>query len=210
MSRDLTTALKNELAAAGMRLVIFVSADFPSGTLRIFTGLGQITWNSETWTGMGQLLSISQIGESGSIVANALNVTLSGIPSDALNKCLTECRSGRDFKLWLGAMDDSGAVIADPYLAFSGYPDVPTVTDDGATCTISLTVESDLADLQRARPRACTHVDQQILHPGDMFFERAEYIQNWNGAWGRLNSGQKTVINVPIMGVTVHIPYTQP
>lgn len=191
MSRDLTTPLANQLKAAGFRPVVFVEADYPSGPVRLWTGVGEITWDSKTWTGAGNLLAIAAIQESGQPVANALQITISGIPSAYISNALTESRLGRSVKLWLGAQGDAGAIVADPYLAFSGSLDVPVVTDSGQACSIEVTVESDLEDLQRPRIRRYTHQDQQVTHPMDLFFVFVDSIQNWNGAWGHLNSGQK-------------------
>src|SRR3546814_19533462 len=54
-----------------------------------------------------------------------------------------DVRQGLPAKLWLGAMDSSGSVIADPYLVFEGLTDVAEIEEGGETETISISAEKD-------------------------------------------------------------------
>lgn len=176
MARELTAGMQAEVQAASLRPVVFYEGEFASGTLRLWSGLGTKSWNGQSWLGAGNLLGVSEISETADIRAVAFTVSLSGDVSALISLALAEARLGKPGKVWFGTLDAAGAVTTDPYLAFSGRLDVPTIDDAGAACTIAIRYESRLADLQRPRERRWTHEDQQIDYPGDMFFEYQESL----------------------------------
>jgi len=188
MSRDLTSAVQAELLKMKVKPVIFVEAVFTSGTLRVWSGIGTVSWNGQTWTGVGNLGGISPISEGTEPHADGIELSLSGIPSDLVTKALGECRPNAPVKLWFGFLDEAEAVIADPYQSFGGRMDVPSVEEGGDTSTIKLRVENRLVDFNRARERRFTHEDQQIDYPGDLGFEYVAGHQEWNGVWGKPGS----------------------
>ena len=55
MARDLDASLLAEVTAAATRVVFLYEAEFSSGTTRAWTGVGDLSWNGETWTGVGRL-----------------------------------------------------------------------------------------------------------------------------------------------------------
>jgi hypothetical protein len=189
VSRDLTAGLLAEVTAASLRPVLFYEGEFGSGGapayLRLWSGVGSISWNGNTWTGAGRLLGVSPIGETTDVVAKGATVSLSGMPSDLISTALGNARHGRKGRVWLGAMDGAGAVIADPFLSFEGLLDVPDIEDSGETCTISIAYESRLVELKRPRERRYTHEDQQIDYPGDLGFNFVPSIQDINIKQGR-------------------------
>jgi hypothetical protein len=178
VSRDLTAGVITELDAANLRPVIFYEGVFSGGTLRLWSGVGSITWNSQSWTGAGQLLGISAINETADIRAEGITLSLSGLPSALISSALAQAQLGLAGSVWLGVMTAAGAIIADPYMAFKGKLDVPSIEDNGDTCTISISYENQLIDLERARIRRWTHDDQQIDYPGDRGFEYMPTLQD--------------------------------
>lgn len=206
MARNLGAGPLAQLLASHIRLVFFVQATFTSGTVYIWNGVGNITWNSITWTGLGNLVSISSVSEATDISAKSITLTLNAIPSDLLSKCLGEVRQGNEVKLWLGFLDSAGAVIADPYQSFSGHMDVPTINEGVATSTIDLTCENPLIDMNRSPERRFTHDDQKIDYPTDNGFIWVGAIQVWNGVWGKAGPGGSLV--KPGSGSTSHVGST--
>lgn len=185
MSRDLTSAVQAELLKMKLRPAIFVEGQFTSGMLRVWSGIGTISWNGQSWTGVGNLGGISPISEGTEPHADGVELSLSGIPSELITKALGECRPNAPVKIWFGFLDESDAVIADPYQSFGGRMDVPSIDEGGETSTIRLRVENRLVDFNRARERRFTHEDQQIDFPGDLGFEYVAGLQEWNGVWGK-------------------------
>jgi hypothetical protein len=182
--RDLTTALMAEMAKKSLAPILLVETQFLSGWVRLWTGRGGLQWNGETWGGIvlpnDQLIgAISQLTESNDMTADMMTLSLSGIPSTAIAQVLNEVRPSFVCNVYLGALDTAtGLPIATPYRSWSGYTDVPTISDAGETCTIQLTVESRMAELQRTRDWWYTHEDQQLISPGDMGFQFVGGIQD--------------------------------
>tara|TARA_R100000315_G_C5229780_1_gene140735 strand:+ start:1280 stop:1891 length:612 start_codon:yes stop_codon:yes gene_type:complete len=183
MSRNLTTAVQNQLAASELEPFFAIKLAFDSGDVRIWTGYTDITVASETYIGGGQLLSISPIEETVEVAARGVNLALNGIDSSLVSVALTESYQGRAAKVYLGVIS-SGAVVADPYLVFDGRMDVMTIEDAGETASISLSAESRLIDLERARVRRFTDNDQQNQFPGDTSLRFVADLQDKEIAWG--------------------------
>lgn len=163
--------MQTEVAASLLRPVAFYEGEFASGTVRLWSGVDTISWNGQSWEGAGNLLGVSPVTETVDVRASGVSVSLSGNVSSLIATALNERRLGKPGKLWLGAMNASGAIIADPYLAFSGRLDQSRIVDGGEDCTIAMGYESRLAALERPRERRWTHEDQQIDFPGDRGFE---------------------------------------
>lgn len=186
MSRDLTTALETEVTAGTLRPVLFIEAEFDAGFLRLWSGLGEISWDGKTWTGAGGVLAFSPPDETLDNRASGGTITLQGITSDVLSTVIGEAVQGAPVKAWLGAFDESGDIIADPYQWLDGELDVPSIEDSGETCTISVSVENRLqALLERAPEWRYTPESHAIEYPGDKFFEFVPKIQDVQVPWGR-------------------------
>jgi hypothetical protein len=185
MNRNATAAFVAALSDQDLRPVIFFEGEFASGWVRLWSGLGDVSWNGRTWSGAGSLLGIGSIEETEEVVAGGTAVSLSGVPLDLVQLAIAEARQGLPGRLWLGLLTETGEIIADPVQAFSGRLDVPEIADDANTCTITISYESRLIDLNTARSWRYTHESQQSLYPGDRGFEYVTAIQDREITWGR-------------------------
>lgn len=188
MSRNLTGGMVTELTAFRVRPVLFAEVEFASGFVRFWTGIGDIVWDSKTWTGAGNLLAISAAAETAEIRVNGIVVSLSGINSALLSSVLSQSRQSKPVRCWLGFLDADDNVIIDPYQFFKGKVDVPSISAGAETSTVSIAAENELIELRRARPRRFTREDQIIDFPDDKGFNFVPFIQNWNGQWGSAQS----------------------
>lgn len=185
MTRALSPAFAEALAAAELCPVVFFEGEFASGTVRIWTGLGEVSWDGKTWTGLGGLLSFGAIEETNQVVASGTMLSLSAVPVDLVALAISEAQQGKPGRLWLGLLSETGEIIADPVKAFAGRLDVPEITDNATTCTLTLSYESRLIDLTIARAWRYTSESQQVLHPGDRGFDYVTTIQDKEITWGR-------------------------
>jgi len=185
MNRGFSSLFIEELGKKTKSLVVFFEGEFASGVVNLWSGLGNIPWDGKTWTGTGGLGTITPIEDSSDIRATGINVSLSGMSSELISIIMQECRTGKGGKVWLGFINSSGNVIADPALAFIGRLDLPDIEDAGTTCNITIAYENRLRDLERPRELRYTHESQQRLYPGDLGFEYVPSLQEWNGKWGR-------------------------
>lgn len=185
MSRGLTGEALAALTASEVRIALFFEGQFPGGAVRLWTGLGPILWNGETWAGAGTLIGVSEIEDGTRVEAAGLAVTLSGVPADLVQTVIAEAQQGLPGRVWIAFLTADGDIIADPVLAFAGRLDVPEIRDAADSCLITVSYESRLIDLQRAREWRYTHESQQALFPGDRGFEYVTSIQALDIVWGR-------------------------
>ena len=153
--------------------------------LNVWTGMGDLTYDSETYTGLGDLLTISEIKETSDVSATGINVSLTGVKSSLIAVAKNHEYQGRELTVRLGAFDDSGSLIADPVIIFSGFMDTMTIAEAGEYSTITIAVENKLVAFERSRVRRYTAEDQKIEHPTDKGFEYVTAIVEKEILWGR-------------------------
>lgn len=140
MSRNLTSALATALASSSVKPAIFAKLDFASGTVAFWSGKGDKTYDSVTYTGLGDLTGLDMPEESSNGSTNGMTVSLSGIPSTNISLALEEYQN-RPATVLLAALDSSDAIVADPYQVFAGLIDVISINDDGNTSAITINLE---------------------------------------------------------------------
>jgi len=183
MARDLTAGVITQLQG-NPEFAWLYEGEFASGWVRLWSGIGPLSWDGETWSGVGTLLGMSGADETTEVRAARLIISLSGVPSDLLAAALGDARSGKPGRVYL-AFFTGGSIVADPALHFEGRLDVPAIEDGPDTATISISYESELIDLERARERRYTPEDQSIDYPGDLGFAYVAALQDAQITWGR-------------------------
>lgn len=81
MPRGLDTTLAAELAKGVVRPCFLGEITFASGVERVWTGVGPMTWNGKTFSGLGELVGIGSIAESSDVRANGTSASLAVMPS---------------------------------------------------------------------------------------------------------------------------------
>jgi hypothetical protein len=183
MARDLPIAVATAIAAKVVSYAFLAEFAFASGTLRMWTGLGDKTWDGHTWSGAGDFAQITPIDETTEIGAAGMNFTLSGIPSSLISISLNDAYRNKPCKLWLAILDDDEAIVA-TYRCFGGRMDVMNIEDAGETATITVQAENRLIDLTRPRILRYSDADQQRLHPGDTGLRYAASLAEKPLPWG--------------------------
>lgn len=180
--RTLTTAQKTQLAAKVKYVGLLVEIDYTPTPLRVWTGLGNVSWDSKTWTGIGTLGNISVITEKVGIRAGKVTLTISGVPSANKEIALDDASQNRSVKIWVATFTVAAGVwsIVDaPNLIERGETDVHEIIEQGSekdTCSIEVTVETPLSRLSLLSVLRYTHEDQQLDFPGDRGFEYAAAV----------------------------------
>ena len=158
-----------------------VEALFDSGTVRLWTGFGEIVIDGNTYIGAGNLISVSEIHEGAEIEARGARIGLNGIPAELLGLALNEPYQGRELRIHVGTLDNG----TQAHMLFRGRMDTMTLQDSGETASINVTVENRLVDLERSRIRRFTAEDQKALYPGDTGLDYVAAIQGKPLTWGR-------------------------
>lgn len=186
MPRNLTPTMEAATLAEVVVPIVLIEALFDSGAVRMWSGIGNLTFNSQTYLGAGNLLGIGTVQETQELRATGVDITVSGIPSEMLSLALSEAYQGRVCRVYVGALNtNTGALVGNPYQVFAGTMDVMSISDGGETASIGIAVESRLIDLERGRERRYEHEDQQIDYPGDLFFQYVPTLQDATITWGR-------------------------
>lgn len=188
MARDIAGAALSAITSGVVKPILFYEGEFASGTLRLFTGHGSISWNGETWTGDAGLLRFSSVRESSDLQAVNFTISLAGEVPSLISVALAQVRRGKPGTLWLGFLDANNAVIVDPILCVKLRADRPEIHPDPQACVISIAYESRLIDATKLRERRFTAQDQKIDYPTDTGFDHVPYLQDKVIVWGRTAS----------------------
>jgi len=184
MARDLTTDFKSAVTAGTVRPIVLVVAEFDSGTIRFWNGIGELSYDGNTYTGAGNLLKITEVVENQKIEARGASFELSGIPSTMIAVALTEEYQDRTITQTFAPLDAAGAVIG-TFQFFSGKADVMSIEEGSKSASIKLTAESDLIALTRQNERRRTPEDQKLTYSGDTFFDQVAALQSKEIVWGK-------------------------
>ena len=189
MARDITSDFNTAIKDTVVQPIFAIELEFSDGTLRFWTGYGDITMtaggSSKTFTGTGDLLNISPIGESSTLQMQGITVALTGIKSSLISTALTAQYTNRNGTLYMGLLNSSGAVIADVYTLFKGKMDVLNINEGAETSTITLKIESRLVSFDLPLNRMLTLEDQQVDYSTDLGFEFISSLQDKEIIWGK-------------------------
>lgn len=210
MARDLSEVVSQEIQKRVVLPVYLFEGEFANGFTRLWSGIGDLVVDGDTYTGAGQLAGLTQVTETDDIAAAGIRVRLSGLPAASISLALAQTRTGKTGVVSMGFMSESDTwvdedgdpivdengiaittasagniLIDDPFPIFSGKLDTAEIEADGQTGEIRLAYESDLIDLERARVRRYTDEDQKLDYPEDTFFKQVEALQQKEVLWGR-------------------------
>lgn len=191
MSRTVPAALLTALDSDEIEVFYAVDLAFDSGNIRMWTGYGDKTINSQTYTGTGNLLTIDGLEEASDLSARGTTLTMNGLDSTIVTYALTEEYQGRLVRIYWGVGNNTVEV-------FSGYMDKMSIQDAGETSTISLTVESRLIALERPNIRRYTRESHAAVRTAkglsgtDTFFDWVTKLQDKPVVWGRASKSGET------------------
>lgn len=163
--RNVTAAFKTAIQSDVFRPVFLVEAEFNSGTLYLWTGRGDLSWNSQTWVGSGTLLTCSAVKESTELKVDEIELQLTSLPAAYKALALSGVDAKNNVTVRLGLLDASGAIVADPEQIFKGYMDENSLPEGGTVFRLS--VVNRMAKLQEANVRRYTDRDQRQRYPSD-------------------------------------------
>lgn len=179
-------------AAAGeeiVRALMLASLDFAEGFVRLTTAPFDVAVDAdgdgatESYQGVGGLGRLSAIEETSEIQPTSGELELSGVDPEMISIALGSYYQGRKARIWLALLDAGHAIVGDPVEIFTGRMDTMKI-EVGETATVTLTVQSRLADWENPRVRRYTNEDQQALYSGDKGLEFVPQILNKKLNWG--------------------------
>lgn len=184
MSRDTSASFNTAADSNVLYPALLAELEFSSGFTRMWSGYGDLVYDSNTYTGIGTLAGVSSVVEGADVSAGGITMTLNGIPPTFIALALADSRQGTQVRFHLALFDASGSIIDTAEDVFRGLMDVPTILKSQPTSSITITAESRLIELQKAKERRYTHEDQQELYPGDKGLEYVAGLQGKKINWG--------------------------
>jgi hypothetical protein len=181
MPRTMATVMQDAAAATVVEPFFAVELYFPTETLRLWTGNYNITISGNVYLGAGDVLSLSEIQETGDIQAAGATLGITGIPSNYLSMALSTQYQGRACRIYFGIVSSPSNMVE----VFSGEIDTMDIDERGDTCAIMVSVENILVLLERPVVRRFTHEDQQTRYPGDLGLEFVASLQDKEIFFGR-------------------------
>jgi len=160
-----------------------VRLDLPSGTVRFFSGIGEHTWDSQTWTGAGDFGFVGAMEGTTELRAGTLQIGLTGLDATIKADALDALSRGSDVYVYLGFFNVStGAIVVDPWLAFFGKVDQPAVSETDEGVDIIVTCLDGVGAMLRRTEHRRTSADQEAMFSGDLVFEFVADTPNLS--WG--------------------------
>lgn len=185
MSRDLHVDTATETIKLQVTPALFIKGEFDGGDLRLWSGVGEYTFNSEVYTGGGTLIGISELRETTSIEAQGASFILNGLNSAVISVALNENYSGRRITVWKAFLDSSNSIVGSAIMLGRFRADVLQIDNSGDSATLTMQAESELIDFQRARVRRYTAEDQKTDYPSDLGLDFVADLQDREINWGR-------------------------
>lgn len=183
--KTLTRDIDNLLRGKSMKGAILAQFDLPSGSQRLWSGAGTLTYGGNSWTSVGRLGRISGAGETSEIRTNETGYELSGVVDlVALNLFLSTPIRGSQARAWIAFLDNAEQVIPDPILIDWSILDTATVIDaeDGAS-TLSIRGTSAVFDFRKPIGHYVTNEQLQKDYPGDTGFDRIPGLADRTVSW---------------------------
>ena len=186
--QGLDSSIVNRLGADEQALFFAVKAEFDTDDIRVWSGIDDLTISSETYTGAGTLLSISNTEDNLELKSNGIVVALSGMDETIVNYALTENYQNRPITIFMGYVMGGTNEVAGTLTLFKGRMTSLVINDTPEGSTVTIDAENRLVDLDRPSNLRYTKESQNFLHSGDTGFNRVASLQDKQITWGKTSA----------------------
>ena len=187
MTRNLTTALKNELANYVLRPVHLITFNFTTPvnfTDCSFALTSSVSGSSVTYNPQGFVKGLSQFSEEVDITKSSLRIGLSGVDQTYISIVLNENIVNDAVQIFRGFLDLNNSLIADPFLLYDGQIDKFEINEGEDSSEIIFTIVSHWADFEKISGRKTNPTSQQRFFNLDDGMEfSSQTVQDIK--WGR-------------------------
>ena len=183
--QGLDSSIVNRLGADEQALFFAVKAEFDTDDIRVWSGIDDLTISSETYTGAGTLLTVSNSEDNTELKSNGIVVALSGMDTTVVNYALTENYQNRPITIFMGYVMGGTNEVAGTLTLFKGRMTSLVINDTPEGSTVTIDAENRLVDLDRPSNLRYTKESQNFLHSGDTGFNRVASLQDKQINWGK-------------------------
>ena len=187
MTRSLTSAVKTELATNDIRPVHLITLGFGTPvniTDCSFSLTSSVSGSSVTYNASDFILGISNHTEETDITKSSVSLNLSGADQTFISTVLNENVVNDSVDIFRGFLDDSNALISDPFLLYRGKIDSFDIAETDTDSQINLSIVSNWADFEKKNGRKTNNTSQQRFFSGDVGMDfSSQTVQDIK--WGR-------------------------
>lgn len=156
---------------AGFYPIVLFHVDWPGAPVHAHTNRGTVTWNAQSWTGVGNAANIRLPGDGQGMAAQEASIGVCGFGND-LDDYLSSDARDRVALIYFGAVTtrDGATLIGQPFEVFSasinGVEDLTEAVATGRTRGLSVALAS-LPSQRSAASVYHSYQDQSRRYPGD-------------------------------------------
>ena len=187
MTRSLTSAVKTELATNDIRPVHLITIGFATPvnlTDCSFSLTSSVSGSSVTYNASDFILGISNHTEETDITKSSVSISLSGADQTFISTVLGENVVNDSVDIFRGFLNDSNALISDPFLLYRGKIDSFDISEGDKESTVGLRIVSNWADFEKKNGRKKNNTSQQRFFSADVGMDFAsQTVQDIK--WGR-------------------------
>ena len=187
MTRSLTSAIKTELATNDIRPVHLITIGF--GTPVNITDCGfpltsSVSGSSVTYSASDFIMGVSDFSEETDVNLSPISISLSGADQTFISVVLNENVINDAVTIFRGFLNDSNALIADPFLLYKGTIDNFAISESDTSSTVNLDIVSHWADFEKKSGRKTNNTSQQRFFSTDVGMNfSSQTVQDIK--WGR-------------------------
>lgn len=183
--QGLDSSIINRLGADEQALFFAVKAEFDTDDVLVWSGTDDLVINSETYTGAGSLLNVSDSEDNTELKSNGIVIGLSGMDTTIVNYALTESYQNRPITVFLGYVMGGTNEVAGTLTLFKGRMTSLVINDSPDGSVVTIDAENRLVDLDRPSNLRYTKESQNFLYDGDTGFNRVASLQDKQINWGK-------------------------
>ena len=187
MTRSLTSAIKTELATNDIRPVHLITIGF--GTAVNITDCGfpltsSVSGSSVTYSASDFIMGVSNFSEETDVNLSPISISLSGADQTFISVVLNENVINDAVTIFRGFLNDSNALIVDPFLLYKGTIDNFAISESDTSSTVNLDIVSHWADFEKKSGRKTNNTSQQRFFSTDVGMNfSSQTVQDIK--WGR-------------------------
>ena len=170
MTRSLTSAIKTELATNDIRPVHLITIGFGTPvniTDCSFSITSSVSGSSVTYVASDFIMGLSDFTEETDVNLSPISITLSGADQTFISTVLNENVITDTVTIFRGFLNDSNALIADPFLFYKGTIDNFAISESDTASSVSLDIVSHWADFEKKSGRKTNNTSQQRFFSTD-------------------------------------------
>jgi len=172
MTRGLSASLITELATNKLNPVELIYLGISTGSY--YTDhYKNIVYDGDTYLASSLFLGSSEVQENADVAVNTLTVKFSGADQTIISLLLNNNYMNKVAKVYRGFLDDSQALIADPFLLFDGRISNFTLEENATTSSVNIVISSHWADFEKISGRRTAENSQKLYFPNDKGMEFA-------------------------------------